>query len=399
MRTLASQGWWLFGGWRHWLALAAVGVLLLAGCSSAQSNPGTDLGSGALLAFIGQDGNLWMARSDSSGAHAITATTCAPTTSCYGPPAWSPDGQRVAVFGPKQGGTGNAITIFNRLGVVQTTLLPADPLSFGPLLWSADGQSLAYQGRASMTSATDSLVVLTATSGAQAAIIAIPPLDPNCSDAPQGGQLGTLVDHAINGYKGFRYTYDWSHDGNHFLLASGQCSLAVSLVARTGGTPQTIAPLSTGALLTQGAFSRDGQLIVATQHGDSEDDLVLFTGTGANGHIIYTDKDVAPIFVPRLSSPVFAPTNGQIYFMRGADLWVVNADGSGARQLATGVATGDPLKAEAEPLPSPDGKYLAWMELTYSTTDNLPRTSLMVGQPDATGAQVVAVGAVWPSWS
>src|SRR5579884_3942436 len=81
-------------GRRGVLILAALCLMVVAGCAdSANSNPGTDLGSGPLLAYIGQDGNLWMSRADGGGAHAVTTVTCPQSSNCFGQPAWSPDGQ------------------------------------------------------------------------------------------------------------------------------------------------------------------------------------------------------------------------------------------------------------------------------------------------------------------
>ena len=395
-------------GWQGVFALVAVTAMLVAGCGDSSGNPGTDLGAGPLLAFIGQDGNLWMARADGTGSHAITTQTCPSTANCYGPPAWSADGQHVAIFAPSHSSQGNVINIFNRLGLIENTLIPADPASFGPLLWSPDNKTIGYQGRAKLPSASDttpqptSLIVLNVVSRAQEAAVTLPApknADAACSDEPFGGPLGSLIDHAIDGSHGFRYSFDWSHDGSRFLVSSGQCALAVSVVNKADSSATTLATTTPDTTISQGAFAHDGQYIIATQQGKSSDALVVFDATGANGKVIYTDDLTPPTFTPRISSPVWSTTDQMIYFMHGADLWVVNVDSTNAHQLVAGATTGDPLKSEAQPLASPDGKSLAWMELTFSTTDNLPRTNLMVGNVDATQPHSVAPGAVWPSWS
>jgi Tol biopolymer transport system component len=405
-----------FGGARLWRglgALALVGMLALAGCGGGGNtdSAGVNLGSGPLLAFIGGDGNLWLARGDGTEAHAVTTTDCPPTVNCYGPPAWSPDGTLVAVFGPdKATPSQNDIYIYNRQGVLQNTIAPPNPLSFGSILWSADGKTVAFASDTNNptatkgTSAQYAFIMLNALSGAKSGTITLPSptgADATCSDTPRGGSFGSLVDRAVNGdVNGFRATLGWSPDGSHILISGGACSTQVQLIDKSGNA-QTLNPLTADskALVLQAAFSPDGQHIIATQTTTAEDDLILYDATGNNGKVIYADTDPPPAFAPRLSSPVWSADGKTIYFMRGADIWSVGADGANAQRLIAGAVSGATLKDEAWPQPSPDGKSLAWEELTLSSADNMPRSALYVGTITGGNPTLVDNGAVWPVWS
>ncbi len=397
---------------RVWLALLALAVMLAAGCSDgASGNPGIDLGSGPLLAYIGGDGNLYLARGDGSGAHRVTTTPCPPTVNCYGAPSWSPDGQTVAIFGPAGGDSGNVIYLYNRLGQLAKTIVPGDPQAQGPVVWSRDSQTIFYEGRISAAPPSPgstageqppqlSVVAISVTSGQRIGTTPVPPIsNAACSDIPRGGALGSLVDRAINGNDGLRFTFDVSRDATHFLVSSGACYVQVSIVARAGGAPATLNPLASGAIVQQAEFSHDGQHIVAMQTTDAADSLIVYDADGGNGHTIFTQSGQPPAFATRIGAPVWSPNDQIVYFMRGADLWQVGADGSNPHQLVAGVTTGNPLVAQADPQPSPNGQQLAWVTLSLATSDVMPVSTLMVGAADASNPLQVAEGAIWPAWS
>lgn len=391
-------------GWQVVLLVA----LTLVGCSgNAAGNPGIDLGSGPLLAFIGNDGNLWLARGDGSGAHAVTTTSCPATINCFGPPAWSPDGKHIAVFGPIK--AGNAIYIYNRNGQWERTLLPLNPLSTGTVLWSHDGATIAYVGLPAPVAPTandqpkpvsSQFTVLDARNGAKRSAVSLPSdASAQCPDNGRGGPLGSIVDHTINGFNGLRDTLDWSPDGTAILISSGPCHTQVALVNRSSGAVTTLAGTAPNSLVLQAKFAADGQHIVAMQTTDQEDDLVLYDGHGGTPSVLLADTSAPPLFAARISSPVFAADGKTIFFMRGVDLWSVGSDGSHPQKLTSGDATGDPLRVETAPLPAPDGVALAWVEDSLPTTDTMPRTALMVGNASGQNVRMVAANAIWPAWS
>ena len=75
------------------------------------------------------------------------------------------------------------------------------------------------------------------------------------------------------------------------------------------------------------------------------------------------------------SSASFPGPNGPIAFQTLNDVWVVNPDGSGARQVSSGSATRDPAI-------SPDGRSVA-----YAESRNLVITNI-----DGTGTRTVTTG-------
>ena len=402
--TARQPQWWWLG-----TLLLIFGALTLAGCAGgATDNAGVNLGNGPLLAFIGGDGNLWLAKADGSSAHAVTVTQCPTTISCYGPPAWSPDGQSVALFGPEVGNqSNNVIYVYNRQGLLQQTIHPTNPLSFGRLLWSNDSKMVAYPGNPTTGGVTKgapsyALVLLVVSSGAKSGAITLPsPSNAQCNDSPRGGPLGSLVERAVYGStgQGLRDTLDWSADGQHILISGGDCNTQVAVVNRSGNS-QTLAPLSSAtSFVVQAQFSSDARQIVATETGANQDDLVTFNADGSGGKVIYTDTDAPPDFAPRLGAPSWSHDGKQIYFMRGTDIWAINADGSNAHQLIAGAAKGDPQKSEAAPLPSPDGAHLVWNELSLSASSGTPITALYSGDANGGNAKLIADGAVWAAYS
>jgi Tol biopolymer transport system component len=99
-------------------------------------------------------------------------------------------------------------------------------------------------------------------------------------------------------------------------------------------------------------------------------------------------------------SPAASPKSRQIAFIRtiagNRDLWVMNADGSGQKQLTSSAA-----EDEGEPEWSPDGTSIAF---TTATRDECPphpcpRWSVRVVHPDGTDLHEVVAGGRGGRWS
>lgn len=97
--------------------------------------------------------------------------------------------------------------------------------------------------------------------------------------------------------------------------------------------------------------------------------------------------------------PRWSPDMKQIAFVRGTnfrpdgspgnlDLWIMNADGSGARPLAN-----DPQENERFPCWSPDGKWIAYRSLSNSSPST-EETSLFAIRPDGRESRPVVGGKV-----
>jgi Tol biopolymer transport system component len=392
------------------LALAALAIALLAGCSgsSDSANPGIDLGSGPLLAFVGGDGNLYLSQANGDEAHSLSATPCPASVECFGIPTWSPDGQTVAVFG--QSNVGNVIFLYNRLGVEIRAIQTSDPDAFGPAIWSSDSKTIFFKGRpmagppssGSTTTQIPPLQIMafSAETGKEIGTTPVPPVtNAACSDETRGGALGSTIDQVVNGYLGQRLTFGVSPDNNTFLVSSGNCYLQTYLVDRASGKATLLAPTQSGAYVLQAQFSPDGKKILVVQTSAGEDDLIVYNADGSNPQQISSDTDPLPAFAPRISAPSWSSDGRSIYFTHGADLWEIGSDGSNPHMLAAGATSGSTLKAEVDPTPQPGGQSLAWVEVSLAAGEQMPTTGLFVANADGSGAQEIIQNAIWPAWS
>lgn len=149
----------------------------------------------------------------------------------------------------------------------------------------------------------------------------------------------------------------------------------------------------------------------------AEDALVISNPVTVQGHAgAAGPKQLAALrerspFVPRPSPPAAKPAqplrkedlHGEIYFEsdheRSWDLFVMNADGSNVRNL-----TNTPRWDEFEPMPSPDGKRVAYatggLGRRWSVWDrwNPDRVDVWVMDRDGKNARRLASNAIRPNW-
>ena len=101
-------------------------------------------------------------------------------------------------------------------------------------------------------------------------------------------------------------------------------------------------------------------------------------------------------------SPAVSPNGRQVAFIRttagNRDLWVMNVDGSGQKQLTSSAA-----EDEAEPEWSPDGTSIAYTTATRDVCPPYglpcPRWSVRVVHPDGTGLREIVAGGRDARWS
>ncbi len=399
-----------FAANRAALLLGFIIVVLFTGCgaSNDNQNSGVNLGNGALLSFIGIDGNVWLANADGSNAHAISSSHCPQNASCYGPPSWSPDGQEIAVFGPAPNiNNGNLLYIFNRQGILVKNITPPNPDSSGQIVWVNSGQDIAFQGRVlspTLKTTPLSILVMNVASGQLQSSIPIPQISGStalCGDnTARSNALLSLVDLVINGFNGLRLTFSAAPDGSAYVVSNGTCQSSVSLVT-AGGSAQTLAPLQSGGSVMQAQFSADGTHIVAVEEDtNGSSSIVEYSSGGTQGKTLYTANSALQPETARLSSPQWSVDGSKIFFMHNGDLWVINSDGTQAHSLLlTSSFNNGADMVEAEPIPSPDLTHLVWVQLEQSQIGAQPTTALIVGSINATQQVDVQPGAVWPAWS
>jgi Tol biopolymer transport system component len=101
-----------------------------------------------------------------------------------------------------------------------------------------------------------------------------------------------------------------------------------------------------------------------------------------------------PVPKPKPTAPP-APKpkrNGKIAWSRDGDIWVMNADGSGATQLTS--SPDDAPVAYSKPAWSPDGSKLA-----YVASDGSGSTAIYVSDADGRNSKQIADGGADPAWS
>ncbi len=114
-------------------------------------------------------------------------------------------------------------------------------------------------------------------------------------------------------------------------------------------------------IYSQPSFSQDGKLLAFTGQKGGKD--VMYLMDVARRRVV---RRIEPP-VDQVLNPSFSPDNKRIVFsgLSGGitDLWVVNVDGSGVRQL------NDDLHGDAQPQWSPDGRTIAFASDRGSDTD------------------------------
>jgi Tol biopolymer transport system component len=103
-------------------------------------------------------------------------------------------------------------------------------------------------------------------------------------------------------------------------------------------------------------------------------------------------KPKPPVTRPAAPAAPKPKRNGKIAWVRDGDIWLMNADGSGAAQLTS--STDDAPVSYASPSWSPDGSKLA-----YVASDETGASAVYVSDANGKNGKKIAGGSVDPAWS
>jgi Tol biopolymer transport system component len=280
------------------LAIAGGSGALVPGVAGATA-PGAD----GLIAFE-RDGDIWTVSPDGTGASPLVATPARESA-----PAWSPDGRRIAFA------RDGAIWVADADGSGQRVVADDPRRADGHPAWSPDGELIAFSRR-----------------------------DPRAARGLRGGKDARLAglwsvradgsgERALTaGYRTRVEDPDWHPGGARIAFSSRQTR-----------------PWSAAWVWQVGAASGAPALVAAGSSPSwSPDGRALAIGVGTRDRHAGAGAGIALIGggSPRLvrgggaGEPSFSPEGGRIAFVQptwgrdGGELWVMRADGSGARRIA-----------------------------------------------------------------
>lgn len=337
---------------------ATTGTSTTPGASTA---PSASQGSVRLLYLRSQDGSLWLANLDGSGARQVAAPQAqGPGISAA---AVAPDGQRLVYV--LEGQNSSTLRLLDLRSGASKDLVGGDVQAADPA-WSPDGQRLLFQ-RFHLTG--DQLV--------DEGLWQI-----TLSD----GQLTPVVPSAGEGW--LTLAPVWSPDGQ--AVAFGQTNYAADtppqvFVLSLGGEPRPVfaggsdwqwSPDSQRLLVTKIAPEGTGSLWVVNRDGSGAKSLTPKGSGDYGGRWALTQASGAQR-VAFLSSPAGSAA--------GNYLWIMNADGSGRKQLTKGEVYAGQL------LWTPDGQTIVFARVGAEGFEGISAI-----QADGTGLRQIVKDASAP---
>jgi Tol biopolymer transport system component len=244
---------------------------------------------------------IFVINADGSGLRRLTRNTVADID-----PTWSPDGQKIAWV---QGhGTGADVFVMNADGSDQHNLTPK-PGTRGEPRWSPDGRAILF----------------TAVQAAQPPGGSRPYRDVYVMNA-DGSRQRNLT-HTPEAGEG---AATWSPDGQHIAFTRtgppGQLRIVVMNADGSGKRAVTPTSIYTGDRGITGAWSPDGRRIAFWDH-----DAIYVVNVDGSG--------LRRLVQNAFEGPSWSPDGRKLIFVRlrhpreSLGLWVMNADGSGQRNL------------------------------------------------------------------
>jgi Tol biopolymer transport system component len=296
-------------------------------------------------------------------------------------PAWSPDGSQIAFLRvsptgkeilaiPAEGGPERKIAEINPLAVPWTQEASTMRRTAGPA-WSPDGQTLAVTDRCEAQGTSDCIYLLSLdgtrrriTSGA-----ALGDYSPTFSpDGKQIAFLRTVADvgiadiytQAVNEKSARRLTSDnkvalalaWSVNHRIFFISNRTGPILPWSIPDTGGDPRLVAGMA-GEVFFLSAASRVNEIAYAQSYRNTNIWRTNLTAHGAPSDLLIGSSRVN-------HSPQYSPDGSRIAFISdrsgGPEVWVAKSDGSEQRRVTNSRL----VRPIGSPNWSPDGKQFVY---------------------------------------
>lgn len=248
-------------------------------------------------------------------------------------PSWSPGGGRIAYWHWSPEGHGDIATI-PATGGPPVRITTDDSIDWNPV-WSPDGEFIYF---ASDRGGSMNLWR-----------IAVDEKTGEAAGAPE----------AVSTTSRYAFNVSFSRDGKSLVYVRYESTSNIQSVlfdatsGKVTGEPTWVTRGYTGVGTPQ--LSPDGERYVARWLHPTQEDIAIFNKDGSNLRALTDDKsqDRSPHWFPDGQRIVFTSDRSGVN-----QIWMINADGTGSRQLTFATENG-----ADSPTLSPDGKRLTYMQL------------------------------------